>query len=162
MDLGVQALAARIGEAHATRRPLRVRGGGTKDFYGEAPGGDTLDVLDTRTLTGAAKHEPTELVVTAPAGMTLDALDAQLAEHGQCLAFDPPHFGAASTVGGMVAAGLSGPARAAAGSVRDHVLGDLDAHRPRRAAALRRPRHQERRRLRRVAPPRRLARQSSA
>ena len=73
-------------------------------------------------LAGAAAHEPTELVVTAPA-MRVDELEAQLAEHGQCLPFEPPHFSAGSTVGGMVAAGLSGPARARAGSLRDHLLG---------------------------------------
>lgn len=123
-DRAVAALVERIRDANASRRVLCIRGGGTKDFYGEAPASATAaEVLDTRVLDGSADHEPTELVVTAPAGMTLAALEAQLAEHGQCLAFEPPRFGAACTVGGMVAAGLSGPARAAAGSVRDHVLG---------------------------------------
>ena len=83
----------------------------------------TAKMLDLRMLAGAAAHEPTELVVTAPAGMRVDALEAQLAEHGQCLPFEPPHFSAGSTVGGMVAAGLSGPARARSGSLRDHLLG---------------------------------------
>jgi glycolate oxidase FAD binding subunit len=46
-----------------------------------------------------------------------------LAEQGQCLAFEPPHFAPGGTVGGMVACGLSGPARAATGSLRDSVLG---------------------------------------
>jgi glycolate oxidase FAD binding subunit len=55
--------------------------------------------------------------------MRLVELEAQLAAHRQCLAFEPPRFTPATTVGGMVAAGLSGPSRAAAGSVRDHVLG---------------------------------------
>ena len=123
MDLSVQALAERIREANASKRKLRIRGGGTKDFYGAAVSGEVIDVLDTRTLTGSADHEPSELVVTAPAGMLLAELEAQLAAHGQCLAFEPPRFGPASTVGGMVAAGLSGPSRAVAGSVRDHVLG---------------------------------------
>ena len=77
----------------------------------------------SRALVGAADHEPTELVVTAAAGMALVDLEALLADKGQCLAFEPPRFGAASTVGGMVAAGLSGPSRAAAGSLRDHLLG---------------------------------------
>ena len=80
-------------------------------------------MLDVRTLAGAADHEPTELVVTAPAGMALTELEALLDAHGQSLAFEPPRFAPGSTVGGMVAAGLSGPSRAAAGSVRDHVLG---------------------------------------
>jgi glycolate oxidase FAD binding subunit len=46
-----------------------------------------------------------------------------LAQQGQCFAFEPPHFGAGATIGGMLAAGLSGPARASAGTVRDFVLG---------------------------------------
>jgi len=116
----VAAIVERVRDAHASGRPLCIRGGGTKDFYGETPTGD---VLDAGTLVGAADHEPTELVVTAPAGMALVDLEALLAEKGQCLAFEPPRFGPGSTVGGMVAAGLSGPSRAAAGSVRDHLLG---------------------------------------
>src|SRR6185369_4852796 len=67
--------------------------------------------------------EPTELVVTAGAGTPLAELEAVLAERGQCLAFEPPHFAGGVTVGGMVASGLSGPARASAGSMRDYVLG---------------------------------------
>ncbi|MEO7056672.1 MAG: glycolate oxidase subunit GlcE [Caldimonas sp.] len=117
---GIAVLAERIRDAAASGRTLCIRGGGSKDFYGELAAGD---VLDTRGLAGPAEHEPTELVVTAPAGMALADLESQLGEHGQCLAFEPPHFGAGATVGGMVAAGLSGPSRAAAGSVRDHVLG---------------------------------------
>jgi len=81
------------------------------------------ELLDTRVLDGPCDHEPTELVVTAPAGMALAELEARLAEHGQYLAFEPPHFAPGATVGGMVAAGLSGPARARAGSLRDHLLG---------------------------------------
>ena len=63
--------------------------------------------------------------MTAMAGTPLAELEAALAAQGQYLPFEPPHFGEAgqSTVGGMVAAGLSGPARATAGCVRDHVLG---------------------------------------
>ncbi len=114
------ALVERLRDANASRTPLCLRGGGTKDFYGEAPVGEQVDL---RMLAGAAAHEPTELVVTAPAGLRVDALEAQLAEHGQCLPFEPPHFAAGSTVGGMVAAGLSGPTRARAGSLRDHLLG---------------------------------------
>jgi FAD/FMN-containing dehydrogenase len=76
-----------------------------------------------RPLSGIASYEPTELVVTARAGTPLRDLEAALAEQGQCLPFEPPRFAPGGTVGGMVAAGLSGPARASAGSVRDHVLG---------------------------------------
>ncbi|HEX4233022.1 MAG TPA: glycolate oxidase subunit GlcE [Caldimonas sp.] len=120
MDAAVAAIIERVRDAHAHGEPLRVRGGGSKDFYGETPIGA---VLDTTALVGSADHEPTELVVTAPAGMTVVDLETQLASHGQCLAFEPPRFTPGTTVGGMVAAGLAGPSRAAAGSVRDHVLG---------------------------------------
>ncbi len=120
MNPAVEAIADRIREAHDSGRPLRIRGGGTKDFYGEAPTGD---LLDARTLAGSVDHEPTELVVTAPAGLSLADLEDLLDRHGQSLAFEPPRHAPGATVGGMVASGLSGPSRAAAGSVRDHVLG---------------------------------------
>jgi glycolate oxidase FAD binding subunit len=80
------------------------------------------DLLDTRAYSGIIDYEPTELVITARCGTPLAEIDAALAEHNQMLAFEPPRFGGAATVGGMVAAGLSGP-RAAAGAVRDFVLG---------------------------------------
>ena len=117
---GLDALVERVREAHASRRALCLRGGGSKDFYGEMPIGEPVDL---RGLDGPCEHEPTELVVTAPAGMALADLETRLAEHGQCLAFEPPHFAPGATVGGMIAAGLSGPARARAGSLRDHLLG---------------------------------------
>ena len=74
MNPAVAAIVERVRDAHASGRPLQIRGGGTKDFYGEAPTGE---VLDTSTLVGAADHEPTELVVTAPAGMALVDLEAR-------------------------------------------------------------------------------------
>ncbi|MDM0090684.1 MULTISPECIES: glycolate oxidase subunit GlcE [unclassified Variovorax] len=120
MDSELQTIAERIRAAHAHATPLRIRGGGTKDFYGEAAQGE---VLDTRALAGIRSYEPSELVVTVRAGTLLSELEALLAEQGQCLPFEPPHFGAGGTVGGMVAAGLSGPARASVGAVRDYVLG---------------------------------------
>ncbi|HPA88258.1 MAG TPA: glycolate oxidase subunit GlcE [Quisquiliibacterium sp.] len=114
------ALRARVLAAAASRTPLRVRGGGTKDFYGQAFDGD---VLDTRAYRGIVSFEPTELVVTARCGTPLSELQAVLAEHRQMLAFEPPAFGPDATVGGVVSAGLSGPRRAASGAARDFVLG---------------------------------------
>ncbi|MBC5782501.1 glycolate oxidase subunit GlcE [Ramlibacter sp. USB13] len=113
-------LQDRIRAAAAAGTPLRIRGGGSKDFYGERLEGE---LLDTRGLAGIVSYEPSELVVTVRAGTQLAELERVLAESGQCLPFEPPHFGAGATVGGMVAAGLAGPARASAGSVRDFVLG---------------------------------------
>lgn len=116
----VERYAGQIRSAAAENRPLRLRGGGTKDFYGEALAGE---VLDTRAYAGIVAYEPTELVITVRCGTPLADLEAALRERGQQLAFEPPHFGPGATVGGMLAAGLSGPRRACAGAVRDFVLG---------------------------------------
>ena len=114
-------LRERVRSAAASHAPLAIRAGGTKDFYGNAGGGGTL--LDPRELAGIVDYEPTELVVTVRAGTPLAELESTLAARNQLLAFEPPHLGANATVGGAVAAGLSGPRRMAAGSVRDFVLG---------------------------------------
>ena len=122
----LRALIEQVQQARASRGTLCIRGSGSKGFYGNPMRGEPLDMGG---LAGISSYEPTELVVTARAGTKLAELEAVLAEQGQCLAFEPPRFGArgngngGGTVGGMVAAGLSGPSRAAVGSVRDHVLG---------------------------------------
>jgi len=116
----LQDLIERVRAAAADNTSLAVRGGGTKDFYGESPKGEPLS---TRGHAGIVSYEPSELVVTVRAGTPLAELETLLAERGQCLPFEPPHFGDGATVGGMVAAGLAGPARASVGTVRDHVLG---------------------------------------
>jgi glycolate oxidase FAD binding subunit len=107
-------------ECVRNQRPLRIRGGGTKDWYGQRLEGD---ILDTRDYTGIIDYEPTELVITARCGTLLADIEAALAEHGQMLAFEPPHFGPGATIGGAIASGLSGPRRANSGAVRDFVLG---------------------------------------
>ncbi|HMH29457.1 MAG TPA: glycolate oxidase subunit GlcE [Steroidobacteraceae bacterium] len=119
-DPALARLIDQVSSACEQRTPLDICGGGTKRFYGELPAGAPLDV---KPLSGVTCYEPTELVVTARAGTPLRDLEAALQEHGQCLPFEPPRFAPGGTVGGMVAAGLSGPARRALGSVRDHVLG---------------------------------------
>jgi len=120
MDSILDELAQRVRAAAASGAPLRIRGGGSKDFYGEPAEGE---LLETAPLEGVTSYEPTELVVTVRAGTSLAELESLLAERGQCLPFEPPHFGGGATIGGMVAAGLSGPARASVGAVRDYVLG---------------------------------------
>lgn len=120
MDTALQQVVERVRAAAADATPLRLRGGGTKDFYGQPPRGD---VLDLRALAGITSYEPSELVVTVRAGTPLAELEAALVEQGQCLPFEPPCFADGGTVGGMVAAGLSGPARASVGAVRNYVLG---------------------------------------
>lgn len=101
-------------------KPLCLRGAGSKDFYGNAPQGE---VLDTRDYRGIVAYEPTELFITAKCGTPLAEIEAALAAQGQFLACEPPRFSPDSTVGGAVAAGLSGPRRASAGALRDFVLG---------------------------------------
>jgi glycolate oxidase FAD binding subunit len=117
--LSLQALGERIRAAAERKLALRFRGGGSKDFYGNAPRGE---LLDTRAYAGIAAYEPSELVLTARCGTPLSDIERALHERGQCLPFEPPHFGAA-TFGGCIAAGLSGPRRASAGALRDFVLG---------------------------------------
>jgi glycolate oxidase FAD binding subunit len=120
MDIAVKQLSETVREAAAHKRALRIRGGGTKDFYGGETRGD---VLDTRACRGIVSYEPTELVITARAGTPLAEIDAALRAEGQMLAFEPPRFGEGATLGGCVATGLSGPRRVYAGAVRDFVLG---------------------------------------
>ena len=110
----------RVAAAASTQTSLRLRGAGTKDFYGEALTGD---VLDTRAHAGIVDYEPSELVVTARCGTPLAEIEGALAGQKQFLAWEPPAFNADPTIGGVVASGLSGPRRASAGAARDFVLG---------------------------------------
>lgn len=133
----LKPLIDRIQSAAAAKTPLRFRGGGSKDFYGQDLVGEIFDTTTYPSLQGITSYEPSELVVTVKAGTPLAELEALLTEKNQCLPFEPPHFGqtwagerimpnfagSQTTVGGMVAAGLSGPARASSGALRDYVLG---------------------------------------
>lgn len=115
----LEEIVAAVRAAHDNHSPLRIRGAGSKDFYGGLLSGEVLDVSGHR---GIVAYEPTELYITARAGTPLAEIEAVLAENKQMLAFEPPRFSGA-TVGGCVAAGLSGPRRQQAGAVRDFVLG---------------------------------------
>ena len=120
MDAIIQQLAQTLRHAAAHKTPLRIVGGDTKAFYGNPAAGETIS---TNAYRGIVEYEPTELVITARAGTPLAEIEAALKKKGQMLAFEPPHFAAGSTLGGCIAAGLSGPRRAYAGAVRDLVLG---------------------------------------
>ena len=117
--MALDDLIEAVKTAHAEARPLRLRGAGSKDFYGTLLAGEVLDVSAYR---GIVAYEPTELYITVKGGTPLSEIEAALAEKGQMLAFEPPSF-AAATAGGCVAAGLSGPRRQQTGAVRDFVLG---------------------------------------
>jgi glycolate oxidase FAD binding subunit len=120
LDPALRRCIDQVQTALAQKAAVQLRGGGTKAFLGGLPEGE---LLDTRPLAGISAYEPSELVVTARAGTSLAELEAVLAEKGQALPFEPPRLAGGGTVGGMVAAGLAGPARAAVGGVRDYVLG---------------------------------------
>ncbi|OFJ48408.1 glycolate oxidase subunit GlcE [Janthinobacterium lividum] len=127
MQAIVEQFRQRIVAASAAGSPLRLRGSGSKDWYGQQFDGE---VLDTRAYAGIIGYEPTELVITARCGTPLAEIEAALAARNQMLAFEPPHFGPGATVGGVVASALSGPRRASAGALRDFVLGAvlMDGH----------------------------------
>lgn len=120
MDHVLQQLKERIVSATANKVALQLRGGGTKDWYGQQPTGE---ILDTRAYSGIIDYDPTELVITARCGTPLAEMENALAEQNQMLAFESPHFGNTATIGGVVASGLSGPRRSAVGAVRDYMLG---------------------------------------
>lgn len=122
MDNLLAVLRERVVRAGQEKTPLRIRGSGSKDWYGGAPQGE---VLDMGGYSGIVSYEPTELVITARCGTPLREIEETLAQQGQMLAFEPPHFGPDATIGGVVASGLAGPRRQAAGAVRDFVLGTM-------------------------------------
>lgn len=113
-------IQARVVDAIERRVPLAIIGGGTKQFLGRETQGQPLMLGEHR---GVVDYHPEELVLTARAGTPLSELETLLAGHDQMFAFEPPHFGAAATLGGTIAANLSGPRRACAGAARDFVLG---------------------------------------
>lgn len=125
MKYEISQLSEQVLAARASFRPISIRGGHTKSFYGNplAASDEEPLIMNMRTLRGVVNYEPTELVITAMAGTPLQEVIDTLDASGQMLAFDPPAFGHQATVGGCVAAGLSGPGRYAAGPVKDYVLG---------------------------------------
>ncbi|HEY4215223.1 MAG TPA: glycolate oxidase subunit GlcE [Steroidobacteraceae bacterium] len=134
MSSSLKEIRDRVVAANDAATPLRLRGSGTKDFYGEAFEGE---ILDLRSHSGIVDYEPSELVVTARCGTPIAEIEEALTARGQFLAFEPPAFqhslrparpgdhGAPTspTLGGAIAAGLSGPRRMQVGAARDFVLG---------------------------------------
>ena len=97
------------------------RGGGTKMGLGNIPRGADV-VVCTTAMDSVIEYEPADLVVTVQAGLRLADLQRRLAEHGQCLALDPP-LPEQATIGGIIAANASGPLRLRHGTVRDVLIG---------------------------------------
>jgi len=113
--------------ALADGKTLEVVGRGTKRAIGRAAQWDLS--LDLSALSGVTLYEPEELVLSAKAGTPLAEIEALLAAHNQELAFEPMDYGpllgtsGGGTIGGVLAANLSGPRRIKAGAARDHFLG---------------------------------------
>jgi glycolate oxidase FAD binding subunit len=110
-----------VQEALGTHARLLSRGGGTKPALSSPTDGATM--LDLSGLSGVTEYDPGEFTFTALAGTKLADIAAMLAENGQYLPFDPPFVKAGATLGGTLAAGLSGPGRTRFGGVRDFILG---------------------------------------
>ncbi len=116
-----------VSEARAARRPLVLRGGGTRAGLGRPT--NAVDGLSSAGLTGITLYEPSELVIGARAGTPVRVVEETLAERGQMLPVEPMDhrrlYGTSGepTVGGLVATNASGPRRFTAGAVRDHLIG---------------------------------------
>jgi glycolate oxidase FAD binding subunit len=118
-DIEVE-LATQVAAVAAAGGAVEIVGSGSKRFYGEQIEALPLEVA---AHSGVIDYDPAELVITLRGGSKLRDVEALLAQNRQMFGFEPPHFGADATIGGMVASGLAGPRRAFAGSIRDFVLG---------------------------------------
>lgn len=114
------SLQNQVLNAYQHHIPLQIVGGNSKPFYGRTVAGESLNVAGH---LGIVSYDPTELVMTARTGTPLSDVKAALAVHNQMLAFEPPQWGAAGTLGGTIACNLSGPRRPYAGAARDFLLG---------------------------------------
>src|SRR5271166_1934538 len=117
-----------ISWALAQGKTLELIGHGSKRAIGRAAQWDAT--LDLSALSGVTLYEPEELVLSAKAGTPLHEIEALVAEKRQELAFEPMNYGpllggdaGATTIGGAIAANLSGPRRIKSGAARDHFLG---------------------------------------
>lgn len=115
-----QSLQTAVLDAARDSHPLQLEGHGSKAFYGRERSGEILSLAEHR---GIISYEPTELVITARSGTPLQEIEDALQEKGQMLPFEPPHFDGKGTIGGAIAAGLSGPRRPWGGAPRDQLLG---------------------------------------
>jgi glycolate oxidase FAD binding subunit len=114
--------------ALGNEKPLELAGQGTKRAVGRPSQTDLT--LDLSRLTGVTLYEPAELVLSARAGTPISEIESLLEKNNQELAFEPIDYGpllngvaTAGTLGGTIAANLSGPRRIKSGAARDHFLG---------------------------------------
>ena len=117
-----------LGEAFATRTPLEISGSGSKQRIGRPI--QIAATVSAKAMRGITLYEPTEMVMSARAGTPLSQIEADLADRGQMLAFEPVELGplvgseaGQATIGGVFATNISGARRISAGAARDHILG---------------------------------------
>ncbi len=115
-----RSLVEQVLKSISDKRAINIVGGDSKSFYGRTPCGNVLDVSKH---AGVVNYEPSELVITARAGTHINEIEKLLAENQQMLGFEPAFCNQYSTLGGVIAAGLSGPRTASSGAVRDFILG---------------------------------------
>jgi glycolate oxidase FAD binding subunit len=113
-------LAERIANAYHEQRQIKIEGQQSKSFLALNCEAEAISTLEHNDIIS---YEPSELVVTVRSGTRITDLQSVLARYQQTLAFDPPCFDNKGTIGGTIAVGLSGPARAWTGAARDFVLG---------------------------------------
>ncbi|QMU60699.1 MAG: glycolate oxidase subunit GlcE [Gammaproteobacteria bacterium] len=113
-------ITSKLQDAFQQKQALQIKAGNTKPFYGRKINAEPLSLA---RHTGIIEYEPSELYLTARSGTSLLEIEQAVADQNQILPCEPPHFGAAATLGGMIACGLAGPRRVIAGNVRDCVLG---------------------------------------
>jgi len=114
------SLLEQVANAVNHKAPLHIFGGHSKSFYGNHI---ESEAINTAEHTGIIEYQPSELVVTVRSGTKLNELEAELKSNKQMLAFEPPQHNGNTTIGGVIACGMSGPRRVACGSARDFMLG---------------------------------------
>ena len=112
-----------ITSAYENNKHLSICGGQSKNFLFDIDQTIEIEKLSTTGHTGIVNYLPSELTITVRTGTPILEVQQVLSEKGQMLAFDPPVYNEKSTIGGVIATGLSGPRRPFTGSVRDFVLG---------------------------------------
>lgn len=108
-------------EAVRANAKLIPVGAGTKPALAAA--GAEYTRLAMMELSGVLEYEPSEFVISVRAGTPVSMIAKLLAERGQFMPFDPPLARAGATIGGTLAAGLSGSGRLLYGGIRDFILG---------------------------------------
>ena len=109
-----------VKDAISNKTALYIHGGNSKLFFGNVVDATPLDIS---RHTGIIDYDPTELCITVRAGTLLSDIEKVLESENQILPFEPPQYTPNATIGGALAAGISGPRRAYSGSVRDAILG---------------------------------------